>query len=189
MLDKIAVKGRNGGQVFYKLTDGTGVRTFNRGETQMVPFEEIQKLMFTPGGEYMIRNSLIVAQEALDELGIKVEPEYFYTENEIKEILENGSLDQLEDTLNFAPRGVIDIIQQLGVQLELPDTRKRKMIFEKTGFNIDGALAINDVLNAEAEEQEEKEAPTRKSVPLNAGSGSSPVRKASAPASKYKVVG
>ena len=188
MLDKVAVRGRTSGEVFYQLTDGTGVRTFNYGETQTVPFEELQKLMFTPGGEYLIRHSLLIAPEALEELGVTVPPEYFYTETEVTQLLENGSLDQLEDTLNFAPKGVIELIKQIGLKIELPDTRKRKLIFEKTGFNIDGALAINDILNADDEAEEQPEAPTRKATPIKVESNASPQRKAPAPAPKYKVV-
>ena len=182
--DKVAVKSRNGGEVFYRLSDSAGLRTFNRGETQQVPFEEIEKLLYTPGGEYLIRNSLIIAPEALEELGIKVYPEYFYTEDEVKELLENGTLDQLEDTLNFAPKGVIDIIHQMSIKIELPDTRKRKMIFEKTGFNIDGALAVNEALKEETEIKEDIEKPVRKAAPIKT------VERKSAPitANKYKVV-
>ena len=46
-----------------------------------------------------------------------VEPEYFYTEKEVKELLTNGSLEQLEDTLNFAPEGVIELIKTMPVKM------------------------------------------------------------------------
>ena len=113
---KVAVRGRTMGEVFYRLPDSHNIRTFNSGETQYVPFEEIERLYFSPGGAYMIQNSLIVNADALETLGIDVQPEYFYTEEQVKELLLRGSLDQLEDTLNFAPNGVIDLIKQISVK-------------------------------------------------------------------------
>lgn len=181
---KVPVRGRTCGEVFYTFPDSNLVRTFNFGETQYIDFEELEKLSFMPGGMYMIRNSLIVAPEALEELGITdVQPEYFYTEKEVEELLENGTLDQLEDTLNFAPKGVIDLIIQLSVKNKLYDTRKRKMIFEKTGFNIDGALEIEKVMEEESAEGAAEAAPARKAEPIKAVT---PDRKTAAP--KYKVV-
>lgn len=182
---KVAVRGRTMGEVFYRLPDSHNIRTFNSGETQYVPFEEIERLYFSPGGAYMIQNSLIVNADALETLGIDVQPEYFYTEEQVKELLLRGSLDQLEDTLNFAPNGVIDLIKQISVKEKLFDTRKRKLIFEKTGFNIDGALEIEKALE-EKNEEEKAEAPTRKAEPLKVEENK-PERKAPAP-SKYKVI-
>ena len=182
---KVAVRGRTMGEVFYRLPDSHNIRTFNSGETQYVPFEEIERLYFSPGGAYMIQNSLIVNADALETLGIDVQPEYFYTEEQVKELLLRGSLDQLEDTLNFAPNGVIDLIKQISVKEKLFDTRKRKLIFEKTGFNIDGALEIEKALE-EKNEEEKAEVPTRKAEPLKVEENK-PERKAPAP-SKYKVI-
>ena len=180
---KFAVKGRTCGEVFYKFQDNNFIRTFNYGETHYVEFGELEKLLYQPGGEYMIRNSLIIAPEALEELGIDVAPEYFYTDKEIEQLLETGTLDQLEDALNFGPKGVIDLIIQIAVRTKLFDTRKRKLIFDKTGFNIDGALEINRVLEDNTEE-EVSAAPQRKAEPIKV---TTPERKATAP-DKYKVV-
>ena len=41
------------------------------------------------------------------------------------------------------------LAQKLAVELEIPDTRKRKMISEKTGLNIDNAIMINHKMNDE----------------------------------------
>lgn len=185
---KVAVRGRTKGEVFYRLPDSHNIRTFNFGETQMIPFEEIERLFYSPGGEYMIRNSLIVNADALETLGIDVQPEYYYTEKQIEDLLSSGTLDQLEDTLNFAPDGVIELIKQIAVKTKLFDTRKRKLILEKTGFNIDGALEIKKVLEeVNTEEEEAKDVPKRKAAPLDTSTSSTPERKAPAP-SKYKVI-
>lgn len=181
------VKSRNGGNVFYQIPEDRILRQFTNEEVKLISLDELQKLQFLDGGEYIIKNCLIVEEEALKELNIEVEPEYFYTKKEVLNILENGTLDQLEDTLNFAPSGVIDIIKQQGVAIELPDTRKRKLIFEKTGFNIDGALAVNEALKDDDAPTEETSAPTRKAAKPVTENSSGPVRKAAAP-KKYKVI-
>ena len=117
----------------------------------------------------------------MEELDLDVELEYFYSENDIKKVLLEGNLDQLEDTLNFAPDGVIEIIKKMAVDLEIPDVRKRDMISKKTGFNINNAINVNHIL-AEGEEDNKtiEEKPRRKSTPINSESAK--------PQRKYKVV-
>ena len=87
--------------------------------------------------------------------------------------------------MNFAPDGVIDLIKTIAVETELPDTRKRKLISEKTGLNIDNAIMVNTVMATE-EDSAPTEVKSRKAAPINAAS-STPTRKAE-PVSKYKVV-
>lgn len=153
----VTVKNRNNGYTGYTLPNGVK-RQFTLGQTRKIDINELKELRDCDGGEYILKNYLIIDdQNALDFLDLHPEPEYFYTEAEIKELLTTGSLDQLEDALNFAPQGVIDIIKDMGVKIELPDTRKRKMIFEKTGFSIDNAIMVNEVLAADTETHAETE--------------------------------
>lgn len=179
---KVSVTSRNGGNVFYQIPEDGILRQFTNGETKMIDVDELKKLQFVSGGERVIRECLIIDdEETLKELNISVEPEYFYTEKEIKELLLEGSLEQLEDALNFAPSGVIDAIQKLSVQLELPDMRKRKLILEKTGFNITGAIDIM----TDNEEETQEETTKRKAAPITKKEGA-PQRKATLP--DYKVI-
>ena len=57
--------------------------------------------------------------------------------------MEEGTLDQLMDTLDFAPSGVIDLVKDIAVKIELNDINKRNAIFEKTGFNVTSAVDFN----------------------------------------------
>jgi hypothetical protein len=59
-----------------------------------------------------------------------------------KELGSREDLDRLEDLLNFAPTGVIELAKDLAVNLQIPDTRKRALISKKTGFNVDKAIEI-----------------------------------------------
>ena len=83
--------------------------------------KELRKLSYIPGGEVILREYLVIDnKEALDELlNGGVEPEYFYTEDEIKTLLLTGSLDQLMDCLDFAPGGVIDLVKKYAVELKI----------------------------------------------------------------------
>lgn len=185
--EMVIVTNRNNGYTGYQIPD-TGVsRNFAPGESKRISKEELMQLSYIEGGEYLLKNYLIVNNDkTLEELNISVQPEYYYTEEEIKELLTAGSLDQLEDTLNFAPDGVIEIIKDMAVKMELPDTRKRKMISEKTGFNIDNAIRVNEVMAEDQIKDEHSEPIERKASPINVESDT-PQRKA-APIKKYKVV-
>ena len=65
----------------------------------------------------------------------------------------------------FTGQGSTDLAQKLAVELEIPDTRKRKMISEKTGLNIDNAIMINHMMNDDNGEEEKADAPKRKTTP------------------------
>ena len=180
----VEVTNRNNGITGYTLNSGME-RIFNINETKKVPLEELQEVEAMPGGEYLLRNYLMIKDKtALDYLNVEPEPEYFYTENEIKELLLNGSLDQLEDCLNFAPQGVLDILKDKAVSLEIPDMRKRDLISKKLGFNIDNAIKIEKAFKEDSTlNNKETTTPERKSTPVVVED--KPVRKAS---SKYNVV-
>ena len=99
----VEVTNRNNGITGYTLNSGME-RIFNINETKKVPLEELQEVEAMPGGEYLLRNYLMIKDKtALDYLNVEPEPEYFYTENEIKELLLNGTLDQLEE-FSYKPK-------------------------------------------------------------------------------------
>ena len=184
----VSVTNRNNGFTGYTIPDLNITRTFNIGETKKISLDELKQLQFVEGGDYLLKHCLIINDKnALEVLNMSdVEPEYFYTEAEIKELLTNGSLDQLEDTLNFAPEGVIEIIKSMAIKMELPDTRKRKIISDKTGLNIDNAIMVNTVMATE-KDTTPTEVKTRKASPIGGGQ-TGPERKAPAPVKKYNVV-
>ena len=179
----VKVTNRNNGYTGYTLTNGQK-RLFNIGETKQISIDELKELSQIDGGEYMLRNYLIVNDKtALDFLNIDPEPEYYYTEKEIKFLLEEGTLDQLEDALNFAPQGVVDLIKDISIKIELPDTRKRKMILDKTGFSIDNAIMVNRIVNTDTEENSSASTEVKRKANPVQQQDEAPVRK-----SKYTVV-
>lgn len=175
----IKVRNRSDGGTGYTIPDLNNLhRDFQINEVKEITFEELFKLYQIPGGEYIIRNYLTVEDEdAVAELLGQVEPEYYYTSDQVAELLNKGTLDELEDCLNFAPAGVIDLIKTISVTLPLNDIAKREMIFKKTGFNVSAAIE----LAKSDEEEEEMFKPVRKAAAPNVkkpnGESSVPVRK------------
>ena len=158
MLDKdlVVVRNRNNGTTGYVLPDSNIRRSFAIGETKKIPLGELRSLQYAPGGSYMLDNLLIVEnKDALAELNMTVEPEYFYTEKEIKDLLYNAEMDAFLDFLDFATEGALQIAKDIAVNEKIPDTRKREALSKKTGFNIDNAINIQKVLEVEEEKKEE----------------------------------
>jgi hypothetical protein len=166
----IKVTNRDSGSVGYTIPEKNIRRVFSPNETKLISEDELQSLQYVPGGDFILRNLIIVQdKEVLEEkLNIQTEPEYFYTEEQVVEILKNGTLDQLLDMLDFAPEGVIEIAKNKAVELKLSDTDKRDAISKKTGFNIDNAINVNKIMNADLENDGTKPATekVRRTAPL-----------------------
>jgi hypothetical protein len=161
----ISVRNRNNGSTGYSIPEKNLWRNFAPNETKKIPLEELQELQYQPGGDYMLKNLLIIEdQDALDVLNMQVEPEYNYTESDIRDILLNGTLDQLRDFLDFAPAGGIEICKEIAVKEEIPDVRKREIISQATGFDINSAIMVNKVMDAEDEKPQEQKKERRTAV-------------------------
>ena len=183
----INVTNRNNGTTGYIIPDlGNLHRNFLAGETKKLTMEELRKLSYIPGGETILREYLVIDnKEALDELLNGVEPEYFYTTEEVKALLLTGSLDQLMDCLDFAPEGVIDLVNKYAVELKINDIQKRQAILDKTGFNVTSAISVNEET---AEGEDEKATTGRRAAPVSITETEAPTRRSSPVPSKYKVV-
>ena len=167
----ISVRNRNNGFTGYSIPDKGIWRNFAPGEIKKISLEELQQLQYQPGGEYTLNNLLVVQDaSALKYLNMQVEPEYNYTEKDIKNLLLNGSLDQLKDFLDFAPEGAIEIAKEIAVNEEIPDIRKRDAISEATGFNINNAINVNHAMAEDDKPKQEESTKTRRTEPMNAES-------------------
>lgn len=141
----VEVKNRSKGTSVYtipELGDKRNIRReFAPHETKKIDLEELKALTFIPGGMKMLKNYLQILDKKVQvELGLRPEPEYNMSEEDIKNLLKNGSLDSFLDCLDFAPPGVIDLIKQYAVQMPLNDSQKREAILSKTGFDVSKAL-------------------------------------------------
>jgi hypothetical protein len=85
----------------------------------------------------------------------------------------NGSLDELLDCLDFAPVGVLGLIKDYAVKLEINDLSKREAIQNKLGLNVTAAIEINKANKETTEEPVISKKPAAAPV----GSSNAPVRR------------
>ena len=83
-----------------------------------------------------------------------VEPEYYYTDKEVKELLLNGSTDELLDAIDFGPEGTKSLIKKWAVELPVNDVKKREIIKDKLYLDVTAVL-INSAPEEEVTEKEE----------------------------------
>ncbi len=182
--DLIVVRNRNNGSTGYVLEDRGIRRTWEYGETKKIPFEELRAFSYLTGGLYCLNNLLVIEnKEALEALNMEVEPEYYYTEEDIRKMLFEGSIDAFADFLDFAPEGAIEIAKSIAINEQIPDTRKREMLSKKTGLNINNAIMVNQIMDSE--DDAEEEAPKQRRIQIEEKK-SETGRRTAAPA--YKVV-
>ena len=168
------VRNRSAGMVVYSIPEKNIRREFASGETKKISFEELELLTYQAGGRTLMENFLqIQSDEATNNLNIHTEPEYKMTDEEIKNLMLNGSMDAFLDCLDFAPVGVIDLIKQLAVSLPLNDMEKREAIKNKFGFDVTKAIENSKIDEEEnisttmssgrrVKIEEEKKAPARR---------------------------
>lgn len=173
---KIKVVNRHTGTVGYTIPEMGIRRQFQPREPKIVTFEELEKLTWTPGGDTILEKYLVITdKEALALLMPSVEPEYWYDIPQVRKILLEGSYDAFLDCLDFAPAGVLEMVKDLAVELEITDLRKRKAIQDKLGFNVDSAIMIK---NTKSEEESESPAlPKQRRVVENSETSSAPRRR------------
>lgn len=135
---KIKIKNRSDSFAGYGIPEMHLRREFSPNETKEVDSQEIEKLAYQPGGQELLDKYFIILDEKVAEKispTVSGEPEYKYSEEEIKELLVSGSYDQFLDFIDFAPQGAIDIAKNLAVKYAT-DTRKMEALYKATGFNV-----------------------------------------------------
>ena len=152
MNDICNIKNRSGSHVVYSIPEIGVRRSFAPGEIKKITFEELEKLTYQPGGMEILTRFLQIQDSAvLNNFNMKVEPEYHMNEQQVANLILNGSVDAFLDALDFAPDGVIDLIKRMCISLPVTDYNKMKALKEKTGLDVEAALK-----NIRAEKEEEK---------------------------------
>ena len=154
------IKNRSANLVVYSIEDLNIHRRFAPGEVKDVTMEEIQKLLYQPGGQALFEKYLQVSSADMTALGFgEQEPEYHYSEDMIKNIMINGTLNEFLDFLDFAPEGAISIAKDLAIKLPLTDMNKAEGMKKATGFDVIKAIghvkAVEKDLHGEVEIQVE----------------------------------
>ena len=153
---KVNVKNRSAGSVVYKVPDLRVRRDFLPGEVKTVDMDELVQLSYKTGGALLLSEYLQILDEpARKEIAGEVEPEYNYSDEDVKKLILNGSLDAFLDALDFAPVGVLDMIKKYSVSLPISDLNKVKALKDKLHFDVQAAIAAN------GEEAPAEEAPKK----------------------------
>ena len=173
------VRNRSTSIVSYSVPDLNVKREFSAGEIKEIPQQELEILLQQPGGRVILTEYLQVSKEDIVCLDvIQPEQEYFYSDEDVKNIMRNGSLDEFLDMLDFAPEGVMDMIKTYAVQLPLTDLYKVNALREKTGF--DSSKALENSMDENGELQV-ADAPKRRVVT----EADKPARRV---ANEYKII-
>lgn len=156
------VHNRSTSIVVYTIPEINVRREFVPGETKEIEGEELEALRYRPGGSVLMNEFLQISadENTLNKLNIKAEPEYFLNEAQIVKLLNEGSLDEFLDCLDFAPDGVIDLVKRYAVELPLNDVAKRQALKDKKDFDVDLAVKNNKADKEEAADDK----PTRRVV-------------------------
>lgn len=154
-MEFVNIQNRSNGMVYYDVKDMGIKREFAPKEIKKVSLEEIEKLRYVPGGKKLLDEYLQILtdkEEVFEEFVPNIQPEYHYTDEDIKKVMLEGSLDAFLDLMDFSPEGSLDVIKELAVKLPLNDMAKRDALKDKTGFDVTAAL-----LHLREQEQAEKE--------------------------------
>lgn len=175
----IKVINKYNGIVGYKVPQLGVERTFHPKESKKITFNELEKLSFLPGGESILKNYLEITDEdvIMELFNTKLEPEYHYSEQDIKTLLKEGTLDQFLDCLDFAPQGIIDLIKDIAVSLPVNDMAKREAIKEKLGFDVTRAIEIKHTKYDGGDEDDSKSdnhRTGRRAAPIKTGAAPAP---------------
>lgn len=137
------VTNRSDGTAGYELPELNVRRVFSLNESKDIPEKELKALSQTDGGAELIKHYLMVEDKDWVKENLPNAPiEYFWGINEIKKCMLEDDAELFAETLEYAPRGIVDLIKFLSWKMPLTDLNKVNIIQEKLGFNVQAAIAI-----------------------------------------------
>ena len=157
------VKNRSASVVGYTIPDLNVRRRFAPGEIKDISKDEVEKLLYQPGGRELFMDDLQVSEADMTTLGFgEQEPEYYYSHEDIERIMKTGSLDEFLDFLDFTPQGGMAIVKDYAVKLPLTDMNKIEALKKATGFDAAKAISHDKAVKEELTKGTETTTETRK---------------------------
>lgn len=141
--------------VGYKIEEDHIRRMFSPYEKKQIKAGEIRKACYQYGCKILFNDFLSIQDKELAfEIGVPEDAvEYWWTQEDVDRMLTQGSMDELLDALDFAPKGIKDMIVDRAVELKLNDMNKREAIQTHTGFNITAMINLKEQYNAGIENE------------------------------------
>ena len=136
----VKVYNRSDGNVVYTLPELNIRRVFNPGETKEIEYSELEALFQTDGGHDLIVGYLLVDDKEWVDKHWDAPIEYFWYPEQVKACVMEDPIDLFEETLDYAPDGVIDLIKMYSWKVPLTDLNKIKLIKDKLGFDVLAAV-------------------------------------------------
>ena len=156
----IPVQNLTASVVSYIVPETNNVRHFNGQQLRKITAGELRTLYSTKGGKVLIEDYLgIKDKELAAEFNISTdvfEHEYSWTQSEVDDVLQTGSLDALKDALEFGPEGIRQLIIDRAVELRIPDNNKLAVIQEFTGRDVGNMIKLDKELENPKEETSSK---------------------------------
>jgi hypothetical protein len=179
---RVKVVNRTGGSLAYKIDTLRVTRHWPKpGDYLNISISELSELKTVPGGNYILKECLIIEdKEALNVLfpDIELEPEYNYGLKEVEALLYEADLAQLLDALDFAPKGVLELIKTKAIEKLPNETAKIEAINKKFKIDLNKVNELHQ--EKEIKEQAPKQTRRRRTAPIIE------TKESSLP--KYKVV-
>lgn len=139
MKETCIVSNKSAGRVVYNIKEDGIRREFFPNETRKdIRVSELEKLIQQPGGRELLYNYLWVQDREVLEYLIngEIAPEYWIKPEDLPTWMQECSLPEFQDALDFAPDGMKDLIKQYAVSLPLNDYSKRQAIKDQLGFDV-----------------------------------------------------
>lgn len=147
----ISVRNMTNQTVVYIIEEDNIRRRFTAFETKKVSAKELRKLYYIDGGDVLLQDYLSIDNKELaGEFGVPADMiEYYWTKEDVDKVLLEGSIEALQDAIEFGPAGISELIKERAIQLDINDLAKRKVIDDM--LNID----LNSMSEIYKDEQEE----------------------------------
>ena len=143
---ELQVQNRSNDQVVYSIPELRIRRVFTPGEIKpKIDEEELIALSQMDGGLVLLVDNLkIDDKEWVMEHFPDTPIEYFWGADDVKNCVLNDSVELFSETLDYAPKGVVDMIKDLAWRLPMTDMNKIQVLKDKTGFDTIAAIQVMD---------------------------------------------
>lgn len=136
------VYNRSDSIVAYALPELNVKRTFNLGESKDIEPKELEMLFQQDGGRVLLKEYLLADDEEWVAKHWDAPIEYFWKPDDIRKCCMEDSLELFQETLEYAPEGVIDLIKMYAWQTPMTDLNKIEALRMATGFDTMAAIEV-----------------------------------------------
>ena len=164
---KIKVKNLVDYNVGYKIEEDNVRRQFAPYEIKQIEAGELRKLNYTRGGHILLTEYLSVMNRNLaDEFGVdsdSFDNEYNWDVNKVDSVLTSEPIEVLQDALDFAPKGVLELIKDRAIALKLDSMDKRQIISSALGIDLSSMIEVQK-MNEEEDPDSNAKPKTRRAA-------------------------